>query len=60
MSTIGWHLSPLTRETPVNKDYRATYYVRRFLAAQCGYSSRPVVCGLDTQRRAADIERHCR
>ena len=36
MASFDWHASPLTRATPVTKDYRTTQDVRRFLAAQLG------------------------
>jgi Domain of unknown function (DUF6434) len=34
MASFDWHSDPLTRDTPVTKDYRTTQNVRRFLAAQ--------------------------
>lgn len=34
--TIDWHSTPLSRETPVDKAYKNTQRVRRFLMEQCG------------------------
>jgi Domain of unknown function (DUF6434) len=36
MTKFDWHSSPITRATPVTKDYRTTQNVRRFLATQLG------------------------
>ncbi len=36
MTTLDWHSSPLTRQTPVTADYRNTQNVRRFLTRECG------------------------
>lgn len=36
MPPFDWHSTPLTRDTPIDKDYRNTQNVRRFLTAQCG------------------------
>lgn len=33
---MDWHSHPISRDTPVDKDYRNTQNVRRFLRAQCG------------------------
>jgi hypothetical protein len=33
---IDWHSAPLTRTTHVDKDYRNTQNVRRFMTEQCG------------------------
>ncbi|MEN0108187.1 MAG: DUF6434 domain-containing protein [Pseudomonas sp.] len=33
---FDWHSDPITPATPVDKHYRTTQNVRRFLAAQCG------------------------
>jgi len=34
--TIDWHSTPISRETPVDKGYKNTQRVRRFLIEQCG------------------------
>lgn len=31
-----WHGAAITRDTPVDSDYRNTQNVRRFMRAQCG------------------------
>ena len=36
MSKFDWHSDRITRETPVNADYKNTQNVRRFLKQQCG------------------------
>ena len=36
MAGFDWHAGPLTRETPVTRNYRTTQNVRRSLAAQPG------------------------
>ncbi|MFZ6861105.1 DUF6434 domain-containing protein [Undibacterium sp. Ji67W] len=33
---FDWHGGKITRETMVNKDYRNTQNVRRFLISECG------------------------
>lgn len=33
---FDWHSEPITRSTPIDKNYRSTQNVRRFLIAQCG------------------------
>lgn len=33
---MDWHSHPVKRDTPVDKDYRNTQNVRRFLRAHCG------------------------
>ncbi|WP_296254897.1 MULTISPECIES: DUF6434 domain-containing protein [unclassified Pseudomonas] len=33
---FDWHSAPLTRATALDKDYRNTQNVRRFLVSQCG------------------------
>lgn len=33
---IDWHSHVLTRDTPLDDDYRNTQNVRRFLRAECG------------------------
>ena len=34
--TMDWHSAALTRNTPLDKNYRSTQNVRRFLISQCG------------------------
>ncbi|WP_062381960.1 DUF6434 domain-containing protein [Pseudomonas abietaniphila] len=34
--TFNWHSDPITRTTPLDKHYRNTQNVRRFLISQCG------------------------
>jgi hypothetical protein len=34
--TFDWHSDPLNRNTPLDKNYRNTQNVRRFLTLQCG------------------------
>ncbi|MNO32860.1 hypothetical protein D3C76_228640 [compost metagenome] len=34
--SVDWHAGPITRTTPLDKHYRNTHTVRRFLMAQCG------------------------
>ncbi len=36
MSKFDWHSDRITRDTPVNADYKNTQNVRRFLKQQCG------------------------
>jgi hypothetical protein len=36
LSAFDWHADPITRDTPINADYRNTQNVRRFLKSQCG------------------------
>ncbi|MEM7426613.1 MAG: DUF6434 domain-containing protein [Pseudomonadota bacterium] len=38
MSRFDWHADTITRATPVDKDYRNTQKVRRFLQQECGAS----------------------
>jgi hypothetical protein len=33
---FDWHSEPITRATPLDKNYRNTQNVRRFLISQCG------------------------
>lgn len=33
---LDWHSAALTRGTPLDKQYRNTQNVRRFLTSQCG------------------------
>jgi hypothetical protein len=33
---MDWHGHPITRDTPVDRDYRNTQNVRRFLRSECG------------------------
>jgi hypothetical protein len=33
---FDWHSEPITRITPLDKNYRNTQNVRRFLTSQCG------------------------
>jgi hypothetical protein len=33
---FNWHSAPIERATPLDKNYRNTQNVRRFLIAQCG------------------------
>lgn len=33
---FDWHSEPITRSPPIDKNYRSTQNVRRFLIAQCG------------------------
>lgn len=33
---FDWHASPITRDTPVDGDYRNTQNVRRFMTEHCG------------------------
>jgi len=35
---FDWHAEPISRATPVDKDYRSTQNVRRFMILQCGAS----------------------
>ncbi|PTQ70048.1 DUF6434 domain-containing protein [Pseudomonas sp. GV071] len=32
---FDWHADPITAHTPLDKNYRSTQNVRRFLAEQC-------------------------
>ena len=34
--TLDWHSAALTRDTLLDKNYRNTQNVRRFLVSQCG------------------------
>lgn len=34
--TLDWHSAALTRSNPLDKHYRNTQNVRRFLSSQCG------------------------
>lgn len=34
--TLDWHSADLTRSTPLDRHYRNTQNVRRFLTTQCG------------------------
>ena len=36
--SFDWHAGPITRSTPLDKHYRNTQEVRRFLIGQCGAS----------------------
>ena len=36
MSHFDWHNDPITRGTPVVRNYKNTQNVRRFLSSQCG------------------------
>jgi hypothetical protein len=36
MTKFDWHSAELSRETALNKDYKTTQNVRRFLRTQCG------------------------
>ncbi|SDQ69248.1 DUF6434 domain-containing protein [Pseudomonas sp. B21-032] len=36
--SFDWHAGPITRSTPLDKNYRNTQEVRRFLIGQCGAS----------------------
>lgn len=36
MPSIDWHSHPITTDTPVDKGYKNTQNVRRFMIAQCG------------------------
>lgn len=33
---FDWHSDPITRDTPVDRHYRNTQNVRRFMTGQCG------------------------
>ena len=33
---FDWHADPITAQTPLDKHYRCTQNVRRFMTAQCG------------------------
>jgi hypothetical protein len=33
---LDWHSTPITRATPIDKAYKNTQNVRRFLLEQCG------------------------
>ncbi len=33
---FDWHAGPITRSTPLDKNYRNTQAVRRFLVGECG------------------------
>ena len=33
---FDWHSDPITRDTPLDRTYRNTQNVRRFLKAECG------------------------
>lgn len=37
---FDWHLGSITRSTPIDKNYRNTQNVRRFLIAECGEAFR--------------------
>jgi len=34
--SFDWHAGPITRNTPLDKNYRNTQAVRQFLVAECG------------------------
>ncbi|MBC3437995.1 hypothetical protein HU735_21475 [Pseudomonas sp. BW16M2] len=34
--SFDWHAGPITRATPLDRHYRNTQKVRRFLVAECG------------------------
>ncbi|MFJ9993447.1 DUF6434 domain-containing protein [Pseudomonas putida] len=34
--SVDWHAGPITRATPLDKNYRNTQKVRQFLVAECG------------------------
>ncbi|TFF38154.1 DUF6434 domain-containing protein [Pseudomonas sp. RIT623] len=34
--SFDWHAGPITRTTPLDKHYRNTQKVRRFLIGECG------------------------
>ncbi|MBC3499229.1 hypothetical protein HU764_007700 [Pseudomonas sp. SWRI100] len=34
--SVDWHAGPITRSTPLDKHYRSTQKVRRFLTDECG------------------------
>ncbi len=36
MSQFDWHGDPITRGTPITRNYKNTQNVRRFLSSQCG------------------------
>jgi hypothetical protein len=33
---FDWHADPITAQTPLDKNYRSTQNVRRFMTEQCG------------------------
>jgi hypothetical protein len=33
---FDWHSGPITRSTPIDRNYKNTQNVRRFLTAECG------------------------
>lgn len=35
-TSVDWHAGPITRATPLDKNYRNTQKVRKFLVAGCG------------------------
>ncbi|MBS7559902.1 MULTISPECIES: DUF6434 domain-containing protein [Pseudomonas] len=34
--SFDWHAGPITRNTPLDKNYRNTQKVRQFLTGECG------------------------
>lgn len=34
--SFDWHAGPITRNTPLDKNYRNTQKVRQFLSGECG------------------------
>ncbi|MGE7956000.1 DUF6434 domain-containing protein [Pseudomonas sp. NPDC089530] len=34
--SVDWHAGPITRTTPLDRDYRNTQKVRQFLLSECG------------------------
>ncbi len=60
MTKFDWHSDPITRQTPVTKDYRNTQNVRRFLRSQCGNDfrfSRPFMAWIknETETTIGDV-----
>lgn len=37
---FDWHAGPITRATPLDKNYRNTQTVRQFMVAECGEAFR--------------------
>jgi len=57
---LDWHSAVLTRATIVDKNYKNTQNVRRFLVEQCGESfrfDRDFMAGIknDTQKSLGDV-----
>lgn len=40
MAKLDWHAAPISRDTPVDKTYKSTQNVRRFMTLHCGAAFR--------------------